>query len=359
MVSPSIPLNLYDFEPLAADVLPIMVYGYYVSGANDEITVAENESAFQRIRLRPRMMRGVRNRDTSVTVLGKKLAAPIMIAPMAFMKMADPGGEVAVAKAVESTGLGMILSTMSNYKLEDVAQATDSPNWFQLYVYRDRAVTKALVERAEAAGYEALVLTVDVPVLGKREADILNQFHLPKHLVAANLVDSINSVGESEGQSGLAAHVHALQDDNLTWDDLTWLQSITSLPILVKGVLRGDDAQLALEHGATGIIVSNHGGRQLDTAPAAIDVLPEIADAVGDQVDILVDGGIRRGTDIIKALALGAKAVLVGRPILWALAYDGERGVRLALDLLMEEFSQAMALCGCRSTDEITEDLIL
>jgi isopentenyl diphosphate isomerase/L-lactate dehydrogenase-like FMN-dependent dehydrogenase len=169
----------------------------------------------------------------------------------------------------------------------------------------------------------------------------------------------MEGLGEAEGESGLAAHVHALQDDNLTWDDLTWLQSITSLPVVVKGVLRGDDAQLAVEHGAAGIIVSNHGGRQLDTTPAAIDVLPEVVEAVGGQAEILMDGGIRRGTDILKALARGAKAVLIGRPMLWALAYDGENGVRLALDLLVEEFDQAMALSGCRTTDDITEDLLV
>ncbi len=358
MVLSSTPLNLHDFEALAADNLPIMVYGYYVSGSDDELTLAENENAFHRIQLRPRMMRGVRERDTSVTVLGRKLAAPVMVAPMGFMKMAHPQGEIAVAKAVASKGLLMILSTMSNTTLEEVAQTNDAPRWFQLYVYRDREVTRELVQRAEAAGYEALVLTVDVPVLGKREADIRNQFHLPGHLVAANLVETMKALDETESESGLAAHVHALQDDNLTWDDLAWLQSITALPIVVKGVLRGDDAQLAVEHGAAGVIVSNHGGRQLDTAPAAIDVLPEIADAVGDRAEILMDGGVRRGTDIMKALARGAKAVLIGRPVLWALAYDGEDGVRLALDLLTDEFSKAMALAGCRSTAEITEDLL-
>ncbi len=354
------PLNLLEFEPLAKDNLPQMVYGYYVSGSDDQVTLRDNRTAFQRIRLRPRMMRGVRHRTMQTTVLGEVWPAPVMIAPMGFMGMAHTEGELAVARAAARHDIPMMVSTMGNYKLEDVYAAGSGHKWFQLYVYKDRAVTEKLVERAEQAGYKALVVTVDVPVLGRREADIKNKFHLPDGLTAANLMGAeMQAIGEADQDSGLAAYIRALQEDNLTWDDLDWLRSITDLPVLVKGVLRGDDALLALEHGAAGIVVSNHGGRQLDTSPATIDVVQEVADAVDGRAAVLLDGGVRRGTDIVKALALGADAVLIGRPMMWALAYNGEDGVHLALELILNEFHDALALCGCNSVDEITPDLIL
>lgn len=353
-------ISLRDFEVAARNHLSTMAHGYYASGSDDEITLNENRTAYQRIQLRPRMMRGVRERDTRTTLFGQKIAAPISIAPMAFMKLADPAGEIAVARAAGQRGMLMTLSTMSTTPMEDVAQTGAYPRWYQLYVYRDREVTRDLVARAEKAGYQALCVTVDVPLLGKREADIRNGFHLPRGIEPANINisqarASIQAVGN---ESGLAAHINEAQDDNLTWDDLAWLASITSLPVLAKGVLRGDDARLAVEHGAKGIVVSNHGGRQLDTAVAGIDALPEIVAEVGGEVEILVDGGIRRGTDILKALALGARAVMVGRPVLWGLAVGGEAGVGQVLDILHTEFDHAMAQCGCHNVQEITPDLI-
>jgi 4-hydroxymandelate oxidase len=354
------PVNLLEFEALAKDNLPRMVYGYYVSGSDDQVTLRDNRTAFQRMRLRPRMMRGVRQRTMQTTVLGEAWPAPLMIAPMGFMGMAHPDGELAMARAAARHDIPMMVSTMGNYKLEDVYAAGSGQKWFQLYVYKNRAVTEKLVERAEQAGYKALVVTVDVPVLGRREADIKNKFHLPDGLTAANLMGAeMEAIGEAERDSGLAAYIKALQEDNLTWDDIDWLRSITQLPVLVKGVLRGDDALLALEHGAAGIVVSNHGGRQLDTSPATIDVVQEVAGAVDGRAAVLLDGGVRRGTDIVKALALGADAVLIGRPMMWALAYDGEDGVSLALELILNEFYDALALCGCNSVDEITPDLVL
>lgn len=353
------PINLFEYESLASEQLPSMVYGYYASGANDEVTLKDNRSAYDRIRLRPRMMRGVRHRDHRVRVLDREISAPLLIAPMAFMKMAHPDGELAVVRASGKRGLPMILSTMSNTTLEDVMQETSAPKWFQLYVYKDRRVTERIVERATHAGYEALVLTVDVPVLGRREADIRNGFHLPPDFPAANLVTAeMQSVRPANQDSGLAAYAKDLQEDNLVMADITWLKTLTGIPIIVKGIMRGDDAQMAIEHGADGIIVSNHGGRQLDTAPATIDVLSEVVQAVNGRVDVLVDGGIRRGTDIVKALALGAKAVLLGRPVLWGLTVDGEDGVGHVLDLLLAEFDNAMAQCGCRNPSEITPDLL-
>jgi 4-hydroxymandelate oxidase len=354
------PLNLLEFEPLAKDKLPKMVHGYYVSGSDDQITLRDNRTAFQRIRLRPRMLVGVRDRTMQTTVLGETWSAPLMIAPMAFMGMAHPDGELAMARAAGRHNVPMMVSTMGNYKLEDVYAAGNGQKWFQLYVYKDRAVTRELVERAENTGYRALVVTVDVPVLGRREADIRNKFHLPDGLTAANLMsDEMQTIGEADRDSGLATYMKTLQEDHLTWDDIDWLRSITDLPVLVKGVLRGDDALLALEHGAAGVVVSNHGGRQLDTSPATIDVVQEVADAVGGRAAVLLDGGVRRGTDIIKALAFGADAVLIGRPMMWALAYNGEDGVSLALEMILNEFSDAMALCGCNTVEDITPDLIL
>lgn len=354
------PLNLLEYEALAQEKLPEMVYGYYASGANDEITLSDNRRAYDAISLRPRMLRGVETRDTSVTVLGKTLPSPVMIAPMGFMKMGHEDGELAVARAAGAHGLPMVLSTMSTYSIEDVQSAANAPLWFQLYIFRDRAVTQKLIERAESAGFSALVVTIDTPLLGRREADIRNEFHLPDTMMAKNLMDvEMGVVSRADGDSGLSAYIASLWNNNLTWDDIDWVRSITDLPILVKGVLRGDDAQIAIEHGVDGVIVSNHGGRQLDTATATIRALPEVVEAVGGQVDVLIDGGIRRGTDVLKALALGAQAVLLGRPVLWGLAHDGEAGVKRVLDLLHDEFVLAMALAGCRDIAEITPDLIV
>lgn len=342
------PLNLFEYELLAREGLNLAIYDYYASGANDEVTLRENRAVYERIRLRPRMLQGNGQRDLTTTVLGQSMSAPILIAPMAFMKMGHPEGELAVARAAAKQGVTMVVSTSATYTLEDIAQsAPEGKRWFQLYMDKDRKVARALVERAEAAGYQALVLTVDRPLLGRREADLRNEFRLLPGLELANYRQASTEAYESQ-----------YIDDNLSWKDVDWLRSITHMPLLVKGILRGDDACLALEHGAAGIIVSNHGGRQLDTVPSAIEVLPEIVAAVEGKVEVLVDGGIRRGTDIIKALALGAKAVLLGRPVLWGLAVDGEAGVSHVLDLLIAEFDLVMSLCGCKSVAEVTEDLI-
>jgi 4-hydroxymandelate oxidase len=287
------------------------------------------------------------------------MTLPVLVAPSAFHGLAHPLGERATAEGAAAAGVVFVLSTLSNTLLEDVARASTGPKWFQLYIYKDRGVTQSLVQRAEAAGFTALELTVDAPVLGQREADVRNHFHLTEGLTVANLIaPEFGQVPDVAGHSGLAAYFARLQDENLTWRDVEWLRSITKLPVLVKGVARGDDAKHAVESGAAGIIVSNHGGRQLDTARPTIRALPEVVEAVAGRVEVLVDGGIRRGTDVLKALALGARAVQVGRPVLWALAVDGEAGVRHVLELLRNEFDLAMALCGCRNVAEITRDLI-
>jgi 4-hydroxymandelate oxidase len=353
------PLNLLEYERAAAERLSPMAYDYYASGAHDEVTLRENRAAFERLRLRPRMMRNVARRDASTTILGRTHPLPVLAAPMAFQRLACPEGEIALARATDALGLTVALSTLSTVSLEDVARETSTPAWFQLYVYRDRALTRALVERAEAAGYEALVLTVDAPLLGKRERDARNQFALPSGLAVANLEHpAMRALVAAPGESGLFRYFAQQIDQSLTWDEVGWLASVTRLPVLVKGVLRGDDAALAVEAGAAGVIVSNHGGRQLDGAVAAIDALPEVAEAVAGRVDVLMDGGVRRGTDIVKAIALGARGVLLGRPLLWGLAVDGETGARHVLELLRDELDLAMALCGARTLDDLTRDLV-
>jgi 4-hydroxymandelate oxidase len=352
------PLSLLDYERLATERLPRMAYDYFAAGADDEITLRRNREAFEHVSLRPRVLRGVGTPDVSTTILGRRHALPVLVAPTAFAMLAHPDGELAIARACGVGSVTQVVSTLSTYGLEAVAEASTGPRWFQVYVFRDRAVTRALVERAAAAGYEALVLTVDAPVLGSREADVRNQFALPDGVYPANLLTAEErAVWAAEG-SGLARYFAEHMDAALTWDDVDWLRSVSPLPVLVKGILRGDDAKLAVEHGAAGVIVSNHGGRQLDGAPAAIEVVREVADAVDGRADVLLDGGVRRGTDVVKALASGAGAVLIGRPVLWGLAVDGEAGVLHVLEILRDELRRAMALCGCRSVAEIRPDLL-
>ena len=353
------PINVRDYRIAAEAKLSKMAFDYYASGADDEVTLSENREAYERIKLKYRVLVDVHERNLSTRVLGRRVTLPVLIAPTAFQRLADPEGEVATARAAGSTGTIMVLSTLSNSSIEETVEAATGPVWFQLYVYKDRGATVDLVQRAEAAGCEALVLTVDAPVWGRRERDIRNRFQLPdglsvKNLTAAGLEDL---PAEAHG-SGLAAYIESVIDPSLTWRDLEWLRSVTKLPVLVKGIVRADDAIRAAECGAAAVVVSNHGGRQLDTAPATIDALPEVAEAVEGRIEVLVDGGIRRGTDVIKALALGARAVLVGRPVLWGLAVAGEEGVVRVLEILRREFDVAMSLCGCSSVERIQRDLV-
>ena len=365
----TIPLTIRDLHDVAAARLPRAAYDYYASGADDERTLADNEAAWGRVRLRPRCLVNVAQRDLSTTVLGRRVSMPILVAPTAFQRMAHPDGELATARAAATAGTVMILSTLATSTLEDVATAYEGARgavgdetggrWFQLYVYRDRGITRSLVERAEAAGYDALVLTVDTPYLGRRLRDVRNGFALPEGLAIANLVaHGKGAVNEAAGNSGLAAYVATMLDPSLSWSDVDWLRSITRLPIILKGVVRADDARLAVTHGASAIVVSNHGGRQLDGTIATADALPEVVDAAGDGLEVLVDGGVRRGADVLRALALGARAVLVGRAVLWGLASDGEAGVATALQMLRGELDQALALVGCASVDSVTRDLV-
>jgi 4-hydroxymandelate oxidase len=352
------PIHLQEFEERARDVLPQMVYDYYAGGAHDEITLRQNRRAFERLVLRYRVLRDVSRRSLVATILGQEHSMPVVIAPTAFHRLAHPEGEVATARAAARADVVMTLSTLSTRSIEDVSEAAGGRLWFQLYVYRDREATRELVQRAEAAGARALVLTADAQVWGVRERDVRNGFQLPPGLQLVNVAGhGMGRFPEAEG-SGLAAYVAALFDPSLNWEDLDWLCSITRLPVLIKGLVRGDDARLAVDHGGAGVVVSNHGGRQLDTAPAPISVLSEVVEAVEGGGAVLMDGGVRRGTDVVKALALGADAVLIGRPVLWGLAADGEDGVGRVLALLRAEIDLAMALCGAQTVDELTTDLV-
>jgi 4-hydroxymandelate oxidase len=352
-------INLTDLENHARERLEGSAFDYYASGAHDEITLRENRAAFERLCLRYRVLRDVSRRDATTTVLGQRLALPIMVAPTAFHKLAHPEGERASARAASAMGTAMILSTLSNTAVEEVVASASGPVWFQLYVYKDRGATRALVERAEAAGCRALVLTVDAPFLGTRERDVRNRFALPDGLLIENLFAAgMAEVKAPPRGSGLAAYFAELIDPALEFADLEWLASLTKLPLVVKGVVRGDDAARAVAHGARAVVVSNHGGRQLDTSPATIDVLPEVVEAIAGRAEVLLDGGIRRGTDVVKALALGARAVLVGRPVLWGLTCGGEAGVRRVLELLSAELDLAMALCGAPDVAALSADLV-
>jgi 4-hydroxymandelate oxidase len=352
-------INPYELEARARELLPQMAYDYYASGANDEVTLRENRAAYERITLLPRMLVNVSVRDMGTTVLGEPVSMPILIAPTAIRGLAHPEGEIATTKGAGAAKTLMTLATLSTSSIEEAMAVATGPVWFQLYVFKDRDIAASLVQRAEVAGCKAIVLTVDVPLSGKRERDLRNRLTLPEHLSLKNLLPTgRQKVPENVAGSGMAAYVASLFDTTLTWKDLEWLARVTKLPVLVKGILRTDDALRAINHGASGIIVSNHGGRQLDTTPATISVLPEIVDAVAGAVEVYVDGGIRRGTDVLKALAYGARAVLVGRPILWGLAVGGEAGVKSVLEMLRQELDLAMALSGCPSLAAITRDLI-
>jgi 4-hydroxymandelate oxidase len=352
-------VKISEYQELAQQSLSEMAYGYYVGGANDEITVNNNHLAYERILLSPKVLVDVSKRNLSTSILGTEISMPILVAPTAFQAMACDEGEIATAKACAKANTIMILSTLANFSIEEVMQKATGPVWFQLYVYKDRAITKSLIERADEAGCKAIVLTVDSPLLGRRERDIKNCFQLPKHLSAKNLIQAgMHELPNQNNNSGLAAYIDSLYDASLSWKDIEWLRSITKLPILIKGIMRADDAQRAIDYGASGIIVSNHGGRQLDTVPATIDVLPKISAVVDNKIEILIDGGIRRGTDVIKALALGAKAVLIGRPILWGLAADGADGAYQVLELLQKELDHSLALLGCPNISDISRDLL-
>ena len=349
-------LSVDAFEHEAARRLERVAHDYYRSGSWGEQTVHANVEAWTRLWLRPRCMVDVQRRDASITLLGERLPSPRLVAPTALHRMAHDEGEVATARGAGACGVPMVLSSLSTCTVESVARATRGPVWMQIYISQDRGFTRALAQRAEAAGCRALMVTVDTPVWGVRERDIHNGFRVPDGMRMANL----ERPGQPTGHTGrgIGEALGWTIDASLTWKDLEMLREAVQVPILVKGVLRGDDAVQAIEHGAAGVVVSNHGGRQLDGALPTASALPEVVQAVAGRVPVLVDGGIRRGTDMLRAIALGASAVQVGRPVLWGLATAGAEGVERVLRILMDEFSLAMALSGCAKVEQIDPSLL-
>jgi 4-hydroxymandelate oxidase len=354
----SVRLNLDDYEAAARARLPRMVYDYYAGGAEDEVTLRANRSAFASIPLRPRVLVDVREIDTSIELLGSRLRTPILLAPTAFQRLAHPDGELASARAATSRGTLMVASTLSTCTVDAIGGACAAPFWFQVYVFRDRAITTELVRRAVAAGATAVCLTVTVPVQGWRERDARNGFRLPSGLEMANFTGLDQANMPAVHTSGLDAFIKQQFDASLTWEAVEWLAAEAGVPVIIKGVMTGEDAARAADHGAAAVIVSNHGGRQLDTAQATVVALPDVVDGAGGRIPVLLDGGIRRGTDVVKAIALGAKAVLIGRPYLWGLATDGQAGVEGVLDLLHEGLRRTMALVGRTSIRELDGSVI-
>ncbi|NXX56612.1 HAOX2 oxidase, partial [Scopus umbretta] len=326
---------LSDFEAYAKKYLPKIAWDFFAAGADDCSTRDENILAYKRIRFRPRMLRDVSMMDIRTKLLGTEISFPVGIAPTGFHQLAWPDGEKSTARAAKVMNTCYIASTYSTCTLEEIsAAAPGGLRWFQLYIHRNRAVSQQLVQRVEALGFQGLVLTADLPYTGKRRDDVRNGFRLPPHMKLKNLEGFFEVCKMSP------------LDPSLTWNDIYWLQSLTHLPIIIKGILTKEDAELAVRHGVQGIIVSNHGGRQLDGGPATIDALVEVVEAVQGRVEVYLDGGIRKGSDVLKALALGAKCVFIGRPALWGLAYKGEEGLQDVLRILQDEFRLAMALAG-------------
>ncbi len=340
------PINVYEFEALAKDRLPPEEYDFIAGGATDELTIGRTRVIFDSIMLRPRMLTDISQRDLSTTVLGQPIQFPVMVDPAGGHGRAHPDAEMATVKAAGSVGTAMVLSISSSYSMEEVAGVATGPIWFQQYLYRDRGMTAEFARRADEAGYSALCITVDTRGGAKRERNMRNRYagHVSPHYASVGLTSQ--------------AQIGGLMERGEAWSQLEWLAGEINLPLVVKGIMTAEDARLCVEHGAKAIIVSNHGGRQLDTTLATIEVLPEVVDAVDGRIEVYLDGGIRRGTDIFKALALGARAVLIGRPLFWGLAVGGEAGVRSVLEILRSELDMTMAMCGRATIDSIDRSLL-
>jgi L-lactate dehydrogenase (cytochrome) len=369
-----------DLRRLARRRLPRAVFDFVEGGAGDERTVVRNRAAFERLLFQPKVLVDVSKREQATVVLGDRIETPVLLSPTGMAGLCWPKGEVAAARAAHDAGTIYTLSTHSSCSIEEVAAGAPGPLWFQLYVWQNRDLTRSFVERARAAGYRALLLTVDVPVISRRERDLRNGFTVPPRLTARNVLDTVRRVGwirrvlfgprltlaNLVGAPGaprtdivtLAGVANRQVDPSIAWGDLVWFRSLWSGPLLLKGVLTAADARRAAEHGVDGLVVSNHGGRQLDGVPATIEALPEIVDAVGGRIDVLLDGGVRRGADVVRALALGARAVMVGRPYLYGLAAGGPAGVRHAIETLAREVDQVLALVGVPRVGDLDRTIV-
>ncbi|XP_077868599.1 2-Hydroxyacid oxidase 2-like [Saccoglossus kowalevskii] len=350
---------LDDYEDYASTHLDQVTLGFFKSGADEEISRDENRKAFSRLKLLPRVLRDVSKRDLSTTIVGNPIQFPVCIASSAFHRLACSDGEASTAKAAKAMNTCIMLSTYSTTPLEDVAAAGSGVlKWFQLYIWNPREVSVNLIKRAETTGFKALVLTVDTPATGKRRIDIYSGgFTLPPHLELVHLPERYR-ITSSDADQDYGGPKNLL-DTTLTWECIAWMRSVTKLPIVLKGILSPEDALLAVEHKVDGIIVSNHGGRQLDTVPATIEMLPQIVKAVNGKLEVYLDGGVRNGTDVLKAIALGARAVFVGRPIIYGLVYAAKEGATQVLQILKDEFSLAMALSGCATVNDINSSLVV
>jgi L-lactate dehydrogenase (cytochrome) len=373
-------LTIDDLRRLARRRLPRAVFDFVEGGAGDERTVARNRAAFERLLFRPRALVDVSKRDQATVVLGERVSTPVLMSPTGMAGLCWPKGEVAAARAAQDAGTIYTLSTHSSCSIEEVAAGAPGPLWFQLYVWQNRGLTRSFVERARAAGYRALVLTVDVPIISRRERDLRNGLTIPPRITVRNALDTLRRVGWMRrvllgprltlanlvGAPGapradivtLGGVAHRQVDPSVAWADLAWFRSLWQGPLVLKGVLSAADARRAAEHGVDGLIVSNHGGRQLDGTLASVEALPEIADAVGDRIEVLLDGGVRRGADVVRALALGARAVMVGRPYLYGLAAGGTAGVRRALDILAAEVDHTLALVGVPRVGDLDRTVV-
>ena len=370
-----------DLRRIAKKRLPRGVFDYIDGGAEDELTMAANSAAYRRLTFSPRVLRDVSQVDISSSLLGRKVDCPLVLAPTGFTRIAHPEGELAVARAAKRAGLPYALSTLGTRSIEEVAEVGSDRLWFQVYTWRDRDLVADLVKRAATSGYEALCLTVDTAVLGRRERDVKRGFTLPPKIGLSTLLDGIlhpgwslaflrsepiifanvagnESVGDGTDAISLAEYVGSQFDPALSWDDIDWLRDRWDGPLVIKGIQSVSDARIAADHGVDAIAISNHGGRQLDSAPATLDLLPSIVEAVGGRIEIICDGGVRRGSDIVKAVALGANAVMVGRPYLYGLGAAGEAGVDQVLSNFASEMERTMALIGCRSVHDLSPDYI-
>jgi 4-hydroxymandelate oxidase len=349
------PINLYDYEARAKQCLPHNNWEFIEAGSMDEFTTKRNRSAFEALTLRPRFLRDVGERKLATTVLGTEISLPVMVSPAGGHKLAHPDGELATARGAGMSNTLMMLSTSSHYSMEEVSAAASGPLWFQLY-HRGYEITEMLVHRAEEAGFKAVVLTVDTPVPSPKERDIRNQYVNPFPL--GNFRANIEQMAAMTGAADEAPNWRPGPVPPLSWKELEWLRGLTSLPLVLKGVRTAEDAHIAVENGVNGILVSTHGGRQLDMTMGSIEMVPEVVEAVKGQAEVYVDSGVRRGSDVLKALALGARAVSIGRPLYWGLAVNGAEGVHGVLEILREELDRCMAYCGQANVQELEPNLV-
>ncbi|HEV3037193.1 MAG TPA: alpha-hydroxy acid oxidase [Candidatus Angelobacter sp.] len=352
-LQPESMLTLADFEAQAENCMSPMAYGYIVGGAADELTLRANSEDWRRIRVCPRVLVDVSEISLQTEILGQQFEMPILLAPAAFHRLCHSDGERATIAGANEGGTTLVLSSFSTESVEDIAAMAQHPLWFQLYFQKDKGLTQQMVDRAHAAGCKALCITVDTPVLGLRHRESRIQFQLPKDFKLPNL-----NLGPVTHRPVRSAIYSELLNPTLVWKDVDWLCSVAKVPVLLKGILNPEDTKRALDTGVSGLIVSNHGARNLDTLPSTAEALPRVAEAINGKLPLLVDGGIRRGTDVLKALALGAKAVLIGRPYLYALAHAGAAGVARAIEILRTELLMAMALTGCTSISQISRSVL-